>query len=205
MKRHLMRFLPVLALLLLVVPTVLASVRIDDNGQVPFYARISRGQYFNDGQWVSVVFYRDPSCVPDDFNLLDFFDFPDGVDMGAFDCQPPTTDNISIWENGPDVDFAPLKAIFRGLGDVPVWFVELDELEAAVADDVLTIGELEGMPSLMIGSARRYRETLRPGESHPETGGSIAYSAKGKLEDDRKFTVWVRSNTNRMYVRIKFK
>ena len=117
-----------------------------------------------------VVFYRQPSCIPTDFNLLDFFDFPDGSDLGAFDCQPPTTDNVSIWLNGPDVDFAPLRSKFTGLGAVPVWFARIEELEAAVADDVLTIGELAGLPSL-IGTGEHHREAECAGGSRyvPET------------------------------------
>ncbi len=198
MKRLLIRLLPVLLLLLVIAPAALALVRIDDNGQVPFYARIERGGYLHNGRWVSIVFYREPSCVPDDFNMLDFFDYPDGVDNGAFDCQPPTTDNVSIWKNGPEVDPAPLRALFRGLGAVPVWFVKLDELEAAVADDVLTIGELEGMPSLLVGSARGYREILRPGQG-------IRYNANGTLDDGRTFIVRVRANSDRNYVHIVFR
>jgi hypothetical protein len=197
MRRRLIRFLPVLVLLLLAVPTVLASVRVDDNGQVPFYARIERAGFHHNERWAVIPFYRDPACVPADFNLLDFFDFPDGVDGGAFDCQPPTTDNVTIWKNGPDVDFAPIRAIFHGLGAVPIWFVKVDELEAAVTDDVLTIGELEGLPSLMEGSARFYSETLRPGHS-------IRYNANGTLEDGRSFIVRVRGIGERQHVRIIF-
>ncbi len=196
MKRHLIKLLPVLALLLLMVPAVLA-LRLDDNGQVPFYARIVRGEIHHNERWAVIPFYRDPACVPADFNLLDFFDYPDGTNMGAFDCQPPTTDNISIWRNGPDVDPAPMRAMFRGLGAVPVWFVRVDELEAAVADDVLTIGELEGLPSLMVGSARSYREILRPGRS-------IFYNANGTLEDGRSFIARVRLSSEGMHVRIIF-
>ena len=40
MKRHLLKLLPVLLLLLLVVPTVLAAVRVDSDGQVPFLSLI---------------------------------------------------------------------------------------------------------------------------------------------------------------------
>jgi len=191
-------------LLLTITPTVLASVRTDDNGQVPFYARIARGQITNNGRWAVIVFYRPPSCIPADFNLLDFFDFPDGANLGAFDCQPPTTDNFSIWKNGPDVDFAPLRSQFRGLGAVPIWFVHLGEIEAAVADDVLTIGELAGLPSLKKGEAKFYNEVLRPGESHPITGGSIKYNANGTMEGGRSFRVRVLSNQERTHVRIIF-
>ncbi len=204
MTRHMLKMLAVLVLLLLVTTTVSASVSTDDNGQVPFYARISRGEIHNNGRWGVVVFYRQPSCIPTNFNLLDFFDFPDGSDLGAFDCQPPTTDNFSIWKNGPDVDFAPLRAKFTGLGAVPVWFARIEELEAAAADDVLTIGELAGLPSLIKGQAKFYREIIHPGESHPIVGGSIKYNANGTLEGGRSFQVRVQSNRERTHVRIIF-
>ncbi|WP_374685828.1 hypothetical protein [Promineifilum sp.] len=205
MTRRMYKLLVVIVLLLVIVPTASASVRIDDNGQVPFYARIVRNEIIHNGRWAVIVFYRQPSCIPADFNMLDFFDFPDGTNLGAFDCQPPTTDNVTIWKNGPDVDFAPLKSMFRGLGAVPVWFVKLNELEAAVADDVLTIGELAGLPSLMQGSAKAYRETLYPGESHPITGGSIQFNANGWLEDGRFFQVRVKSDRDMTRVRIIFR
>ena len=203
MSRRLIKLLLIVALfMLLAVPTVLASVRTEDDGQVPFYARIPDGALYHDGRWAAVVFYRSPSCVPADFNFLDFFDYPDGTNNGAFDCNPPTTDNFSIWKNGPNVDFAPLKSQFRGLGAVPIWFVHREELEAAIADGVLTISELSGLPTLMMGSASFYSETLRPTESHPRAGGSIRINSNGTLDDGRSFMFRVRSSSDQTHVRI---
>lgn len=56
MTRHMLKMLAILVLLLLVTTTVSATVRTDDNGQVPFYARISRGEIHNNGRWGVVVF-----------------------------------------------------------------------------------------------------------------------------------------------------
>lgn len=205
MSRRIFALLAIVGLLLVLVPAVLASVRTEDGGQVPFYARAPRGDTKNDGEWAVIPFYRSPSCVPAGFNLLDFFDFPDGIDFGAFDCQPPTTDNFAIWKNGPNVDFAPVMSQFHGLGAVPVWFVRMDEMEAAVADDVLTIGELAGLPSLLTGTATYYKETLHPGESPSPAAGRIQLNADGELTDGRTFQVRVTSNGTVELVHITFR
>jgi hypothetical protein len=117
--------------------------------------------------------------MPEDFNLLDFFDIP-----GAFGCTPPTTDGFSIWKHGPGIDAAPLLVELHGLGAVPVWFVRWPALQAAIADDTLTIGELVSLQPL-VGSATAYQETLRPtGEVKVST---IEFSARGSLVDGRSF------------------
>lgn len=205
MRHRLIRFLPVLVLLLLVVPTALAAVRIDSDGQVPFYARVPRGDIIHNDDWAVIVFYRPASCIPEDFNLLDFFDFPSNTGPGAFGCNPPTTDTIEFWRNGPGIDFAPVRARFRGLGAVPIWFVEWPELEAAIADDMLTIGELEALPSLRQGSADNYQERLRPGESPSTRASGIWLIARGELTDGSGFRVFVSIVEDRAYrVRIHF-
>lgn len=191
MKRRVLIFFAVLSVLLVVVPTALAAVIIDSDGQVPFYARITRSEIINDGEWAAVVFYRPPTCIPAEFNLLDFFDYPGPGGPGAFGCNPPTTDTVETWQNGPGIDLAPVLAKFRGLGAVPVWLVRWSEMEAAVADDVLTIGELASLPSLQVGWASFYRETLRPSESPAPGPGSIQYTARGELEDGGLFRVYV--------------
>jgi hypothetical protein len=205
MKGRLLKLLPVLLLLLLVVPTVLAAVRVDSDGQVPFYARTARGDSINDGETAVIIFYRPPSCIPAEFNLLDFFDFPSAAGPGAFGCNPPTTDSIEFWRNGPDVDFAPVSAKIRGLGAVPMWFISLSEIEAAIADDMLTIGELEALPSLRKGSASYYREILRPSGSPSQRPNGIHVTARGEFEDDSRFLVRVSIVGDRMnQVRIRF-
>jgi hypothetical protein len=62
-----------------------AAVRIEIPEQgpgVPAYARIEAGRVIQDGAWAAIVFYRLPECVPQDFNLLRFFDPPRG-----FECR----------------------------------------------------------------------------------------------------------------------
>jgi hypothetical protein len=156
-----------------------ANVRIDDD-VVPFYARIGAGEVYDDGAWAAIPFYRPPACIPADFNLLDFFDVP-----RVFGCGPQTVKTSTIWRNGPGVDAAPVMAKSRGLGAVPVWFVSLPELQAAMADGELTIGELAALPSLLVGTASLYTETLQPTQAAQVP--LVVFVAQGVLEDGRSF------------------
>ena len=58
---------------LLPVGTAVANVRLafpEETPGPPYYARISSEGAPQTAQWAAIVFYRDPSCVPSDFNLL---------------------------------------------------------------------------------------------------------------------------------------
>ncbi|MDQ4132141.1 MAG: hypothetical protein M3179_02810 [Actinomycetota bacterium] len=139
---------------------------------VPAYARIGPGAIHTD-EWAAVPFYRLPSCVPADFNLLRLQDPP-----RAFRC-PLTVEGYEVWERGPGQDPAPQHVVTRGT-DVPIWFASWPELQAAMSDGVLTIGELSGLDSLVMGTADVYQEVLRPGEL-------IVVNAHGTLADGRSF------------------
>ena len=78
--------------------------------------------------------------MPEYFNLLDNVDvvgFP--ANARAFQC-PLTVDGFQIWTT---YSFpGPRNLVFtNGVGAVSVWFVAWHELQGALADDVLTIGE----------------------------------------------------------------
>ena len=139
---------------------------------VPAYARIGPDIIHTD-EWVAVPFYRLPSCVPPDFNLLSFMDPP-----RAFRC-PLTVEGLEVWERGPGQDPAPQQVVTTGRG-VPIWFASTAELEAAASDGMLTIGELSGLQSLIVGTADVYQEVLRPGKL-------IVINASGTLADGRSF------------------
>ncbi len=139
---------------------------------VPAYARVAPDDIATD-EWAAVVFYRQPSCVPADFNLLRFIAGP-----RAFAC-PLTVAGHEVWENGPGQDAAPKQSVTRGR-DVPIWFASTSELQAAASDGVLTIGELSSLESLVVGTADTYQEVLRPGQL-------IVINARGTLADGRDF------------------
>ncbi|HUE98539.1 MAG TPA: hypothetical protein VMN99_04750 [Anaerolineales bacterium] len=166
-------------------------VRIESNGEVPFYARFGENETFSNGEWAVIIFYRSPECIPADFNLNQFFHFPGDSGPGAFGCTPPTTTSIEYWATGPETDPAPLVAEMTGRGAVPVWFIALAEVEAALTDGVVTIGELAESPSLLKGEAANYTELLHPGQSNAQS--LIQFKAEGTLEDGRSFMVDVSS------------
>lgn len=162
-------------------------IRVDANGEVPFYARFGENETFSDGEWTVIVFYRPPDCIPPDFNLNQFFHFPSEDNPGAFACAPPTTTSVEYWANGPQTDPAPLIAEMTGRGAVPVWFFSQTEMETALADGVVTIDELTGLSSRLVGTAATYTELLHPSQSNAQT--LIQFTAEGTLEDDRSFMV----------------
>ncbi len=159
------------------------QVRIpDESPGVPAYARIEQALPFHNEEWAAIVFYREPECVPDGFNLLNFVDIP-----AAFGC-PLTVAGFEIWENGPppfSLDMAPIFSNLHGLGAVPVWFVSWPELREQIADGVLTITDLTSMVSLQVGSASFFDERLHSiGEvQHP----NLSIVAHGRLLDGQSF------------------
>ncbi|HET9587888.1 MAG TPA: hypothetical protein VFO91_03770 [Anaerolineales bacterium] len=79
----------------------------EDNPGPPFYARFqdSPPYIFSDGEWAVIYFYRDPNCVPANFNLLLFFDFADS--FGG----PLEVHGFDLWErvrlvSSPSIHFS---------------------------------------------------------------------------------------------------
>ncbi len=186
---------------------VQAAIRynVPEDNEPPFYARIGQDEIYHNDDWAAIVFYRDPSCVPADFNLLEFFDFePDPVfGLRVFGC-PLTIAGFEVWKNGLGLDLAPTQGKYHGLGAVPVWFVSWPELQTLKADNVLTIGELSSASSLRIGSASFYSETLHP------TGGAqvphITIDAHGQLTDGTRFQFQTASSGDAFqHVLIRFR
>jgi hypothetical protein len=188
--------LVILVIAFMVPPGAMANVRVGGAGEPPFYARLERGIIYTDGKQVAVVFYRPPDCIPADFNLLDFFDFEN-----VWGCLPATTEGFAVVKD-PTANDPPIQQVLHGLGAVPLWFVSLEEYEQAIADDVLTIGELRSLPSLEIGYASYFKEVLHPmgGPSH-----HIEFNARGKLENGKRFKVHVLFSEGHFDVSIKFR
>jgi hypothetical protein len=159
---------------------------------MPFYARVELLPpfIFNDGNWAAIVFYRDTNCVPDDFNLISFFDVP-----AAFGC-PHTVQGTSLWHGAP-FNGAPKISNINGAGAVPVWFVPWAAVQdQARADGVLTIAQLEQVEGRLVGYADNYTEMLQP-HSDPAFGGGghpnpkMIVDARGQLEDGRQFSLHI--------------
>jgi hypothetical protein len=182
----------VLLAMLLLTGGVFAAqqVRVDSEGEVPFYARFGTNEIFDDSGHTVIIFYRPPDCIPADFNMMDFFHFPDANGPGAFACQPATTDGYEMWEGEPGSGPAPVRAQLWGRGAVPVWFVDTAQLQALIDDDgVVTIGDLESLSPLK-GTAEKYYEVLHPSQSNERP--LIIFRAEGDLEGGGTF--WARAS-----------
>jgi hypothetical protein len=189
----------VLLALLLTTGTAIAvdaQVRIDDP-QPPFYARIEANPsaglaqgIIHDDRWAAVPFYRDPACVPADFNLLQLVDLtPDPVyGLRPFGCAL-AVHGFELWQNGPGIDAAPIHSRLRAIDAVEVWFVSWPALSSEVQDGQLTIGELGSMPSLRRGTAALFSETLHP--IGPAKAHNIALEALGYTDDGARFLLHV--------------
>ena len=160
-----------------------AQIRLDvpEDRQPPGYANFGQGFLPHTEEWAVVIFYRTPACVPADFNLLDFFDAP----PRPFSCALHI-EGFTLWRSLDDPYAAEI--ILHGTGAVPVWFVRWPELQAAIADGVLTIGELAALPSLLTGSASFFLESIR-NDIVQQRGGNEALIASGTLTDGRSFQV----------------
>jgi hypothetical protein len=189
-------------------------VRTNDVGG-PFYARIvpAPPHIYSDGVWVGIAFYRDPACVPGDFNLLEFFDL-----VEAFPNGPPRpilctlhVQGHSLWHGAPG-NGAPHTVVSEGDGPVPVWFALEEEVLVAMGDGALTITELESLGSLIKGEAGHFNELLHPhgipgqadGGGHPAP--KIVLNAHGTLTDGRGFQFQITDvDAGARNVRIRFR
>lgn len=173
----------------------LANVRLEFPGPVdgpPAYAEISITPPWGEAiiraeEWAAIPFYRQPSCVPEGFNLLDFADVP-----AAFGCEL-TVQGFEIWTAPPPDGQGPIEVRIWGMGAVPIYFVRWTELQAEIADRVLTIGELQNLSSLRIGYAGFFVADAHPAMTGPahQYIGPFQVSAKGVLQDGRQFELQV--------------
>jgi hypothetical protein len=153
----------------------------DQDPGAPFYARVSTilNQIFHDGEHVAIPFYRDPACVPADFNLLDAFDPPGPNGPGAFACPLLVSGRFLIEPDAPLGTF-PLQVTTHG--PAQVWFVQWTDFQAAMADGVVTMAELTALQPLR-GVANQFNEMLQPRmENH-----HVVITSQGRLDDGRRF------------------
>lgn len=163
----------------------------------PFYARLERGLVLQTDDWVAIAFYREPSCVPASFNLLNFFDF---ANIPAIFSCPLTVSGFELWEDPAGA--APRQSKLRGNGGVPVWFISVEDYETALPG--LTMTELLAMPSLMQATATDFEETLHPLEAARQSMLQIV--ASGWLPDGRTFRfVAVEASAELRHVWIEFR
>lgn len=151
----------------------------DEDPGPPFYARVGL-QFLTDGDLLAIPFYRDPACVPADFNLLEMFHFPGPGGPGAFACPLSMTGRLLIEPDAPLGTF-PRQVVLQG-DAVRFWFVPYADFQEIAEDGVVTMPELAGLSPLQ-GTAGRYHETLHPREGEHR----IVIDAGGLMDDGRRF------------------
>jgi hypothetical protein len=156
---------------------------------VPAYARLEllvpNFDLPNNNRWAAIVFYRDPACVPEDFNLGQFFHLPGPQGLGAFAC-PLLVEGHEIWRNNPETDLAPIYVRTRNaVPNLPIWFVAWNELQPILESGQVFISDIGALPSLVRGSAHWYEEALYPNGTADVPG--ITLMSEGTLEDGGKF------------------
>lgn len=194
-------FLPFLALVVLLVLPTAAPVALG-NGPVklefptespgiPAYARlellIPDFDVPNNDDWAAIVFYRNPDCIPLDFDLGQFFHFPGPEGPGAFGCEL-LIEGTEFWATGPEEESAPVYVRSRSaVPDLPVWFVAWSELNELFDAGMVYIDEVEALPSLIRGRAFWFEESLHPNGTAPDPAISLA--ARGQLETGGRFSL----------------
>jgi len=155
----------------------------------PYYAVLERLFIPHTEDWAAIVFVRDPACISPGFNLLNQVAIP-----AAFGCVANVEGHATFKNGPPPIDFVPTHVLLQGTGAVPVWFASWPAIEAAIADDVLTMPELLGLPSLTKGTASLFQYTQHPGLMRPQGfgNGKIEMVARGVLERGGSFFLQVR-------------
>jgi hypothetical protein len=188
---HTFRRLPIfgmaVATLMATAVTAAEPVRLEFPSQSPGVPAYARLELLIPGfdvpmtpRWSAIVFYRDPACVPPDFDLGRFFHLPGPGGPGAFGCEL-LVEGHELWANGPGQDAAPMYAFSRNASpNMPVWFVSTAELLPLLDSGAVTIKQLQALPSLRKGVAWHYSESLYPNGSAPSPG--ITLRADGRLE-----------------------
>jgi len=153
---------------------------------IPAYARAFPGlnQFFQNGEWLAIPFYRAPSAIPADFNLMEFFHFPGPNGPGAF-ATPILIKGFYLIE--PDAPRGTFPKVAIATGDaVPIWFVRWSAYQAAMSDGVVTIGDVIAMNPLR-GIATKFNEVVKPRITDRPNDHLVVISASGKLADGRTF------------------
>ena len=171
---------PLLALVLLA-GGALAAERflIPQQLGLPFYAR---GLGHTDTGWVVTAFYRPLECVPKNVDLY-------LVDFNIDPACPLFVEGFAVLEEGA---FMPMHEELQNVpgAPMPICFAESTEFLKAVANGKVTVRELTGMKSLLIGWADFYHETLQPLNPSDPLGKAVSnVVASGFLEDGRSFYV----------------
>ena len=128
----------------------------EEDPGAPLYLRMTMllNQVFRVDGHVVIPFYRNPSCVRPDFNLLELFDVP-----AAFGCGLTCTAQYVIESDAPLGTF-PIIVQTRS-NNMPIWIITETAFDAAAADNMITINELQAANPIK-ATATHFEEMLKP-------------------------------------------
>ncbi len=91
---------------------------------------------------------------------------------------------------------------------MPIYFVDEAELAAATQDGVLTIGELQALPSLLIGFADSYLDVVHNSNQGGAGKGHSALNASGTIQQSGlpfffHYTEEIDSDTGERTLRVR--
>jgi hypothetical protein len=168
MKRHVLPIAGALAVLTLTAPCeVLAGERSripeDRPGPAAYMRLETAGEMgFTDLEWVAIPVYRQIDLIPDDFNLLLFFD-------NATQERREYAQSVPLYVQGFVIrNPQPLVLYFEDKPDepTPILFVSWGEFQEETDDGEIYIDELLCMESLQVGMADFYMEEIMLGWTH---------------------------------------
>jgi hypothetical protein len=172
---------------------------VPEDGTPPFYHSVG-GPFFpgdgsvfalNDGKWAVLPFYRDPDFPADEHDLINDFD------ENVFDASLFITGTFTLTDDGQ------LFATTAQGTAVPVWFVKWKDLQKALGDGRLQMGELRAMKSLIKGTASSYSDDNQVFGVAPVS--RLNLRAEGTLEDGRSFRVhFVEENLELLTAEVDF-
>lgn len=128
----------------------------DEDPGIPIYARVGPilNQFFVAGNQLVIPFYRNPECIPDSFNLLNYYDPP-----VAFGCELMVQGRFVIEKDAEEGQF-PIMAHTTG-SEVPIWIVDWTGFQSLRANGAITIVNLEELNPIK-ATALQFDEYLSP-------------------------------------------
>jgi hypothetical protein len=133
-------------------------------------------QFFVAGNQLVIPFYRNPECIPDSFNLLNYYDPP-----AAFGCELMVQGRFVIEKDAEEGQF-PIMAHTAG-SEVPVWIVDWTGFQSLKANGAVTIVDLEALQPIK-ATALQFEEYLSPRINEHQ----VIIEAEGIVEGtDQKF------------------
>jgi hypothetical protein len=128
----------------------------EDDPGIPIYARVGPilNQFFVTNGYLVIPFYRDPECIRDNFNLLNYYDPP-----AAFGCELIVKGKFVIETDAKEGAF-PIMAHIEGI-QMAVWIVGWPDFQGLMESGPVTIADLEAL-NPMKGLSLQYEEYLSP-------------------------------------------